>query len=76
MPSSNAHNTDAYFADARHVAWWIEHADLGRLTAGRWDGARVPVTIDHIFLPASASFTLLNGGFFLRGPSGQFYAMT
>jgi len=79
IPSFNAHNTDAYFADARHVAWWIEHADLGRLTVGRWDGARVPVTIDltgHIFLPASASFTLLNGGFFLRGPSGQFYTMT
>src|SRR5499427_4858181 len=79
IPSFNAHNTDAYFGDARHVAWWIEHTDLGRLTVGRWDGARVPVTIDltgHIFLPGSASFTLLNGGFFLRGPSGQFYTTT
>jgi Gram-negative porin len=78
-PSFNAHNIDGYFADARHVAWWIEHADLGRLTVGRWDGARVPVTIDltgHIFLPANASFTLLNGGFFMRGPSGQFYTLT
>jgi hypothetical protein len=79
IPSFNAHNIDAYFADARHIAWWIEHADLGRLTFGRWDGARVPVTIDltgHIFLPANASFTLLNGGFFMRGPSGQVYTMT
>ena len=25
----------------------------------------------HIFLPASGSFILLNGGFFLRGPGGQ-----
>src|SRR5262249_18712712 len=79
IPSFNAHNTNTYFADARHVAWWIEHADLGRLTVGRWDGARVPGTIDltgRIFLPANASFTLLNGGFFMRGPSGQFYTMT
>ena len=28
-------NVDAYFGDARRVAWWIEHEDLGRLTVGR-----------------------------------------
>jgi hypothetical protein len=78
IPSFNAHNVDAYFGDARHVAWWIEHADLGRMTVGRWESAGVLGTIDltgHLFLPASASFILLNGGFFLRGPSGQVYAM-
>jgi len=77
--SFNAHNVDAYFGDARHAAWWMEHADLGRLTVGRWESAGVLGTIDltgHIFLPASASHTLLNGGFFLRGPTGQYYAMT
>jgi hypothetical protein len=76
IPSFNAHNIDAYFGDARHVAWWMEHADLGRLTVGRWESAGVLGTIDltgHIFLPASASFILLNGGFFLRGPNGQVY---
>src|SRR5215475_147737 len=79
IPSFNAHNTDAYFGDARRVAWWIEHADLGRLTVGRWESAGVLGTIDltgHIFLPASASFILLNGGFFIRGPNGQVYATT
>jgi hypothetical protein len=76
IPSFNAHNTDAYFGDARHVAWWMEHADLGRITVGRWESAGVLGTIDltgHIFLPASASFILLNGGFFIRGPGGQVY---
>jgi hypothetical protein len=76
IPSFNAHNIDAYFGDARRVAWWMEHADLGRLTVGRWEAAGVLGTIDltgHLFLPASASFILLNGGFFIRGPGGQFY---
>ena len=76
--SFNGHNVDAYFGDARHVAWWIEHSDLGRVTVGRWETAGVLGTIDltgHIFLPASAAFGLLNGGFFIRGPTGQYYAM-
>ena len=76
--SFNAHNVDAYMGDARHVAWWIEHSDLGRVTVGRWETAGVLGTIDltgHIFLPASSSFILLNGGFFIRGPTGQYYAM-
>src|SRR5215813_6070811 len=79
IPSFNAHNTDAYFGDARHVAWWMEHSDLGRLTVGRWESAGVLGTIDltgHLFLPASASFILLNGGFFIRGPGGQVYTTT
>jgi len=37
--SFNAHNRDPYFGDARRVAWWIEHNDLGRLTVGRWEAA-------------------------------------
>ncbi len=77
--SFNQHNVDAYFGDARRAAWWIEHADLGRLTVGRWDAAGVLSTIDltgHLFLGASGSFILLNGGFFIRGPQGQYYATT
>jgi len=49
------------------------------LTVGRWESAGVLGTIDitgQIFLPASASFILLNGGFFIRGTGGQYYAMT
>jgi hypothetical protein len=79
VPSFNQHNVDAYFGDARRVAWWVEHADLGRLTVGRWESAGVLGTIDitgQIFLPASASFILLNGGMFIRGPNGQVYNMT
>src|SRR5262245_31500829 len=30
--SFHAGNVDAYFGDARRVAWWIEHKDLGRVT--------------------------------------------
>ncbi len=77
--SFNAHNVDAYFGDARHAAWWIEHTDLGRMTVGRWESAGVLGAIDltgHLFLPASSSFILLNGGFFIRGNTGQYYAMT
>ena len=77
IPSFNPHNNDAYFGDARRVAWWIEHKDLGRITVGRYEVAGVQATIDltgHLFLGASSSFILLNGGFFIRGPEGQFYA--
>ena len=55
--SFNPHNVDAYFGDARHAAWWIEHTDLGRMTVGRWESAGVLGTIDltgHLFLPASS----------------------
>ncbi len=76
--SFNASNRDAYFGDARRVAWWIEHKDIGRLTVGRYESAGVVQTIDlgGIGIAASSSFILLNGGFFIRGPSGQYYAMT
>ena len=60
------------------MAWWIEHKDVGRLTVGRYESAGVVQTIDlgGIGMPASSSFILLNGGFFIRGPQGQYYAMT
>jgi len=76
--SFNSANVDSYFGDARRVAWWIEHKDLGRLTVGRWEFAGVYPTIDltgHLFLAAGGSFVLLNGTFFIRGPTGQYYAM-
>jgi hypothetical protein len=76
--SFNAGSTDAYFGDARRAAWYIEHTDLGRLTVGRWDAANTPGIIDltaAVGLPASGSLGLLNGGFFLRGSAGQYYAI-
>ncbi len=49
-------NVDAYFGDARRVAWWIEHKDVGRMTVGRYESAGVVQTIDlgGIGLPARA----------------------
>ena len=75
--SFNASNVDAYMGDARRVAWWIEHKDVGRLTVGRYESAGVVQTIDlgGVGMVASSSFVLLNGGFFIRGPVGQYYAM-
>jgi hypothetical protein len=78
IPSLNAHNLDPFFGDARRVEWWIDHAEVGRLTMGRYDLAGIWGTVDltgHLFLVASAGFTLLNGSFFIRGPTGQYYAM-
>jgi hypothetical protein len=76
--SFNQANNDAYFGDARRVAWWIEHKDVGRLTVGRYESAGVVQTIDlgGIGMAASSSFILVNGSFFIRGPTGQYYAMT
>jgi len=76
--SFNQSNVDSYFGDARRVAWWIEHADVGRMTVGRFDSAGVVNTIDlgGIGVVASSSFALVNGSFFLRGSNGQFFNMT
>jgi hypothetical protein len=76
--SFNQSNVDAYFGDARRVAWWIEHKEVGRMTVGRFESAGVVTTIDlgGVFMAASSSFILLNGSFFIRGPTGQYYAMT
>ena len=61
-------NVDAYFGDARRVAAWIEHKEIGRLTIGRYESAGVVNTIDlgGIGIAASPSFALVNGFFFLR----------
>jgi hypothetical protein len=75
----NIPNADAYFGDARRVAVWFEHADLGRMTVGRWETAGVLGTIDltgHLFLVASPAFGLVMGGNYMRGPQGQWYGMT
>src|SRR5262245_6135169 len=76
--SFNQSNVDAYFGDARRVAWWIEHKDVGRMTVGRYESAGVVQTIDlgGIGMVASSSFILVNGGFFIRGPTGQYYTTT
>jgi hypothetical protein len=76
--SFNQSNLDAYFGDARRVAWWIEHKDVGRLTVGRYESAGVVQTIDlgGVGMVASSSFVLVNGSFFIRGPTGQYYAVS
>ncbi len=74
--SFNAANSDAYFGDARRAAWWIEDTRLGRLTVGRYESAGAITTIDlaGIGAGASASVILVNGGFLIRGPQGQYLA--
>jgi len=77
-PSFNEHNVDSYFADARILDWWIEHSDLGRVTVGRARTQGVWATIDltgQIFPVASSAFGILNGGFLIRGPAGQYYSV-
>jgi hypothetical protein len=78
LTSANSSNVDAYFGDARRAAWWIEHKDIGKLTVGRYESAGVVTTIDlaGIAVGASSSTGLLNGGFALRGPTGQYYGVT
>jgi hypothetical protein len=70
-------NSDGYL-NVRRAAWWIEHADLGKVLVGRYNMAGIVTTIDlaNINMPASSSFANVNGGFFLRGSSGQYYNMT
>jgi hypothetical protein len=74
--SFNASNVDAFFGDARRVAWWIEDTHLGRVTVGRYESAGVVSVIDLAGLGAVAgnSTGLINGGFSVRGPAGEYYA--
>ena len=48
------------------------------MTVGRYESAGVVQTIDlgGIGMAASSSFILVNGSFFIRGPTGQYYAMS
>ena len=67
--SYNASNVDAYFGDARHAAFWLEHDRLGRFTLGRWESAGAAQGIDLAGIQstaASASFSLINGFTFFR----------
>jgi hypothetical protein len=76
--SFNASNIDAYFGDARRAAWWIEDKNLGRATVGRYESAGVVQIIDlaGIGQAASAATALVPGGMLIRGPAGQYYAMS
>ena len=60
--SFNQSNVDAYMGDARRVAWWLEHKDLGRLTIGRYDSAGVIQTIDLGGVSAAIIFEALDQG--------------
>jgi hypothetical protein len=70
--SFNGPNQDAYFGDARRVAWWLEHADLGRVTVGRYEGTGTPYTIDlgGIAAIAPGSKAIRSGGALLMRESG------
>jgi hypothetical protein len=76
--SFNGPSVDAYFGDARRVAWWIEDSQIGRMTVGRYEGAGAPYTIDlggiSAVAPASKAIGPAGGSFFLRGPAGEFYS--
>jgi hypothetical protein len=79
MSSLNTVNQDAYFGDARRVAWWIEHKDIGRMTVGRYEGAGAIQTIDlgGVSVAGGPSFGLLGGGTFLRSKNtGQIANVT
>ncbi len=78
LTSANSANVDAYFGDARRVAWWIEHKDLGRLTVGRFESAGVVNTIDlaGISVVGGSSSALLNGSFFIRDALNRTLAVT
>jgi hypothetical protein len=71
-------NADNYFGAARRIAFWIEDAKLGRMTVGHYEMAGAITTIDlgGISAGASASMELVNGGFLIRGPAGQYYTMS
>jgi hypothetical protein len=74
--SFDGNNNDSYFGAARRMVFWLEDSKLGRVTVGHYEMAGVVPTIDlgGISSGASPSMTLINGGFFLRGPQGQYYA--
>jgi hypothetical protein len=76
--SFNGVGRDAYFGDARRAAIWLEQAQIGRFTLGRWESAGAVTTIDlaGIGIAASSSGVLLNGSFFVRDPAGVLRPIT
>jgi hypothetical protein len=60
------------------MAFWVEDAKLGRLTVGRYESAGAITTIDlgGIGAGASPSVILTQGSFLMRGPLGQYYAIS
>ena len=78
VPSFNAPDSGSYFANGRRVFWWIEHEDIGRFSVGRTDLPGLFATIDmtggQLYLVAGDP-SFINGSFFIRGPTGKYYAM-
>ena len=77
--TNNAGNSDGFFGDTRRAAGWIEHADFGRVTLGRWETAGTVGTIDLGGVGVATGFggvSLLNAGFFLRNGDGAFLSTT
>jgi len=70
--SFNKITDDAYFGDARRVAFWIEHKDIGRMTMGRYEGAGAVNTIDLAGIGqfAAANWVTVNGGMYIRTSNG------
>ena len=71
---NNAGNSDSFFGDARRVAAWAEHKELGRVTVGRYETAGAMGTIDLGGIGVVAGFgsmSLLQGNFFLRLSDGS-----
>ena len=69
-------NEDNYFGAARRMAFWMEDAKLGPVTVGHYEMAGAVRTLDlgDISAGANLSLVIVNGGFLLRGPAGQYYA--
>jgi hypothetical protein len=71
---NNASNSDSFFGDARRVAAWVEHKEIGRLTVGRYESAGAMGTIDLGGVGAATGFgsvALNQGNFFLRLKDGS-----
>ncbi len=71
---NNAGNSDSFFGDARRVAAWAEHKEIGRVTVGRYETAGAMGTIDLGGIGVVAGFgsmSLLQGNFFLRLSDGS-----
>src|SRR6476660_9562198 len=71
---NNAGNSDSFFGDARRVAAWAEHKELGRVTVGRYETAGAMGTIDLGGIGVVAGFgsmSLLQANFFLRLSDGS-----